>query len=268
MSIVVCQMGHVGRTSGATGTAGEQKFTAECGQRVALRVGKLGHIVHLLKADVPLAMYEGDLFVAIHADGASNREVHGASVGYRTPEGRTFAESWRRHYIQNGWTGGFKGDNYTAALAGYYGVRNAVNQGNRRAFILEAGFLSNLPDSDPNVEDAQLLASPKGPDRVAIAVAAAVVDMVGAKCPPSPHPAGIPAYPGLVSYGDGMPPNSPDPAVGTWQNQFRHHGYNLVVDGMFGLQTLQVVRDWQSKHHLTIDGICGPATWHSVLFER
>src|SRR5690606_22753379 len=102
-------------------------------------------------------------------------------------------------YQANGWSSGFKPDNYTPNLAGYYGVRRAVSVGNRRAFILEAGFHSNPGD-------AALLRSPAGPDRVGIAVAAAVVDILGAKCPPTPQPAGIPPFPGTVRMGDGMPP--------------------------------------------------------------
>lgn len=268
MPLLVVQMGHVGRTSGATGTAGEQAFTAECGKRIVARVKPLGHSVRLIAADEPDNAYKGDLFVAVHGDGSPDVQAHGASVGYRTPEGQTFAHAWIRHYKRNGWTGGFRADNYTANLSGYYGVKRAVNVGNRRAFILEAGFLTNRPDADPNVEDAQLLASPAGPDRVAIAVAGAVIDMVGTRCPPSPPLPGIPMYPGIVSFGDGMPPENPDPNVGVWQNQLKKRGYPITIDGRFGERTLHVVIDWQAKHHLEVDGICGPATWHSLLFDR
>jgi hypothetical protein len=128
---------------------------------------------------VPDSSYRGDLFVALHYDSSTNPSARGASVGYQTPEGNRFAQAWKRHYVANGWTGGFRGDNYTAALAGYYGVRHAVAQGNRRAFISEAGFHSNPGD-------AALLAAPGGPDRVGRAVAAAVAEIMGQAIPTPP----------------------------------------------------------------------------------
>lgn len=43
-----------------------------------------------------------------------------------------------------------------------------------------------------------------------------------------------------------------------WQlNQF---GYNLVVDGKFGKGTLSALKDFQSKHNLDVDGMCGSLT--------
>jgi peptidoglycan hydrolase-like protein with peptidoglycan-binding domain len=39
----------------------------------------------------------------------------------------------------------------------------------------------------------------------------------------------------------------------------------LAHDGMFGSQTEQAVRAYQARNGLTVDGICGPATWRSIL---
>lgn len=255
MSLIVVQRGHVPRTSGATGTRGEQAYSIEAADRVASRVHEIGHQVRIINADVPDSYYRGDMFVALHWDGSANPGVRGASVGYQTPEGQQFASAWKRHYAQNGWTGGFRADNYTSALGGYYGVKRAVAQGNRRAFISEAGFQSNP-------EDMALLASPEGPDRVAIAVAGAITDILGAQCPPgAPQPPGIPAFPGTVRMGDR------GHAVAVWQHELVYRrGYQLVVDGVFGAATNHVVWHFQSTHGLVADCVAGPATWHALLF--
>lgn len=183
MGLVVVQRGHCFRTSGATGAPGEQEFTKAAADRAAFHLRTVGHQVRIINADVPDADYRGDLFVAIHYDSAENPAARGASVGYQTPEGNQFAWAWKRRYVELGWpTGVFKPDNYTAKLHNYYGVRNAVEQGNRRAFIAEAGFHSNPAD-------AALLAAPEGPDRVGRSIALAVVDMIGDPTPaPTPDP--------------------------------------------------------------------------------
>ena len=261
MALVVVQRGHVGRTSGATGAPGEQQFAREAAERVRHHVNGVGHVVRIIDADEPAERYRGDVFVAVHYDSSSNPAVRGASVGWQTPEGRALGQAWKRHYAANGWTGGFRADNYTANLAGYYGVRRAVSVGNRRAIIVEAGFHSNA-------DDRRLLASPAGPDRVGVAVAAAIVDELGATCPPRPQPPGLPAYPGVARMGDR------GAAVRVWQRELNARGgygagpHRLVVDGIFGPRTHHVVCDFQSKHRLVVDGIAGPATWHALIVGR
>ena len=261
MAVLVVQRGHVGRKTGATGAPGEQQFAIEAAERVRHHVNAVGHAVRIIDADEPAVRYRGDAFVAIHYDSSSNPSARGASVGYQTPEGKSFAAAWKRHYAANGWTGGFRGDNYTHNLAGYYGVRRAVSVRNRMAFILEAGFHSNPGD-------AALLRSPAGPDRVGISVAAAVVDILGATCPPGPQPPGLPAYPGVVRMGDR------GQAVRVWQRELNARGgygagpHRLVVDGIFGPATHHVVCDFQRKRGLVVDGIAGPATWHALIVGR
>jgi hypothetical protein len=39
----------------------------------------------------------------------------------------------------------------------------------------------------------------------------------------------------------------------------------LPHDGIYEAQTERAVRDWQTVHSLTVDGICGPQTWASIL---
>ena len=42
------------------------------------------------------------------------------------------------------------------------------------------------------------------------------------------------------------------------------NGYKLDCDGQFGGQTDYVLRAYQEKNGLTIDGICGPKTWSKI----
>lgn len=162
MPELIVQMGHCYRTTGATGTDGEQNYAtkvADACQR--LLHGKGGWVVNPTLADEN--DYRGDAFVAIHCDGSVSQSARGASIGYRTPEGQAFGQAWKRAYAARGWPGGFRPDNYTAALQGYYGVRNAVSAGTRRAFIAECGFLTNQ-------QDRTALTTGLGVERVALAI--------------------------------------------------------------------------------------------------
>lgn len=159
MPILVVQMGHCYRTTGATGTTGEQEFARRVGAACSRLLNeRSGWTVRTILADSGSEV--GDAFAAIHADGSVNSTAHGASVGYRTPEGQVFGQSWKRAYAARGWDRGFRPDNYTAGLAGYYGVRDAVAVGNRRAIIIEAGFMTNP-------EDRAAMTSVAGVERVA-----------------------------------------------------------------------------------------------------
>jgi hypothetical protein len=185
MSLIVVQAGHYRRTTGATGTGGldgdptEQEFNIVAAQACVEEIEKLGHRARLIWADVPDESYRGDGFVAIHCDGSTSRSARGASVGYRNNAGHDFAQAWKKAYYDEGWRG-FRPDNYTAALAGYYGVKHAVNVGNSVAFIAEAGFLTSP-------EDEALLSLPEGPHRFARAVAKAVKDVFGSTVKPQPE---------------------------------------------------------------------------------
>lgn len=52
-----------------------------------------------------------------------------------------------------------------------------------------------------------------------------------------------------------------DPAeVKHWQERLRAHGYDVSVDGRWGPNTEQAVKDFQADHGLTADGKVGPKT--------
>lgn len=261
MGIIVIQRGHVGRTTGATGAPGEQRFATSAARRCEVHLRALGHSVRVIDADpASTSHYAGDLFVALHWDSSTSASASGASVGWQTGEGQHFGARWKHHYRANGWDRGFRDDNYTPALAGYYGVRRAVAVGTKTAVILEAGFQSNAGDM-------QLLAEPQGPDRVGRAVAAAVVDLWGCRCPAGtppgqpPSPPWAPPYPGTVRRG------AVGGAVRVWQEGLRRRSYDIAADGVFGPATDNAVRSWQSRCGLVVDGIAGPATWHQLVYR-
>jgi hypothetical protein len=164
MPVLVVQMGHAYRKSGSTGTTGEQAYaTSVANACVNLLHGRGGWTVRRILADDSLSRYAGDAFVAVHCDGSTSSSARGASIGYRNAAGQRFGQAWKRFYLLRGWTGGFRPDNYTPALAGYYGTGNALSQGNTRAFIAECGFMTNA-------QDRALLTAAGGPTRVALAI--------------------------------------------------------------------------------------------------
>lgn len=172
MPLLIVQMGHCYRKSGATGTSGEQDYATAVGHACMLHLdGVGGWRVRTTLADVD--DYRADAFFAVHCDGSTSASARGASAGYQTAEGQALAQSWKRAYAARGWPI-FRPDNYTAALAGYYGVSNAVAAGTRRAMIAECGFLTNPEDRD-------LLLAPDGPGRVALALG----DALGITQPPT-----------------------------------------------------------------------------------
>lgn len=147
MKTLVIQRGHVPRTTGYTGTAGEQEVVTAIAAE-AVRIGPpAGWQLRVIDADEPDYRYRGDAFIALHCDGSTNRAASGASVGYQTPEGEAFAKRWKAAYAAHGWPHGFKADNYTENLRDYYGFRHALAAGNRACMVAEHGYLTNATDA-------------------------------------------------------------------------------------------------------------------------
>lgn len=44
------------------------------------------------------------------------------------------------------------------------------------------------------------------------------------------------------------------------QVELNRYGYKLIVDGIAGAKTIEALKDYQRKHNLLDDGICGPLT--------
>lgn len=54
-------------------------------------------------------------------------------------------------------------------------------------------------------------------------------------------------------------------AVSAVQSQLAAWGMDVAVDGTFGSQTEQAIRDFQEAHELTADGVVGPQTWAALV---
>jgi peptidoglycan hydrolase-like protein with peptidoglycan-binding domain len=51
------------------------------------------------------------------------------------------------------------------------------------------------------------------------------------------------------------------------QEALREQGYNLDVDGVFGDDTYNAVRDFQANNDLDVDGVAGPDTFGALGIE-
>lgn len=142
---VVLQQGHVPRKRGSTGAPGEQDYaravTADITDNAAALLRAAGHRARVIGADQRVP--RSDAFVAVHYDGSTNSSAKGASVGYRNSRSRALAHAWKRAYDRAGHRWGFRSDNYTPALARYYGTGRAHRAGTPRAIIIEGGFGSH-----------------------------------------------------------------------------------------------------------------------------
>jgi len=140
---LIIQMGHVGRTTGATGTAGEQVFNKAIGQALLLEFGNDPYEIHLMGADnweKPEPNF-ANLFFAIHADGSLNTSARGCSVGYPVPSNPRFAQEIQSAYML---LSGFakRPDNYTIGMKKYYAWSQNHVVANYYA-LLEHGFFTN-----------------------------------------------------------------------------------------------------------------------------
>ncbi len=67
-----------------------------------------------------------------------------------------------------------------------------------------------------------------------------------------------PPYPGYVLRFDN---DRYDIHVKIWQNRMKQRGWRIIVDGIYGPDTLRVVRAFQADKKLRVDEEIGPLTW-------
>ena len=46
-----------------------------------------------------------------------------------------------------------------------------------------------------------------------------------------------------------------------WQTQMAKRGWSIAADGLYGPQTANITRTFQTQKNLTVDGLIGPQTW-------
>ncbi len=72
----------------------------------------------------------------------------------------------------------------------------------------------------------------------------------------------FPKYPGRIMEFSKHP--KVDPALLIWQRRMKQRGWNITPHGMFGPNTLLVVKEFQKEKRLGVDGVIGPKTWASA----
>ena len=60
------------------------------------------------------------------------------------------------------------------------------------------------------------------------------------------------------------------PAVAAMQGGLKYHGFFKQADisGVFDIKTETALLDFQRRHKIDADGICGPITWNEIMFWR
>ena len=60
------------------------------------------------------------------------------------------------------------------------------------------------------------------------------------------------------------------PAIAAMQGALKYHGFfsQNDISGMFDVKTETALLNFQRRHKIDIDGICGPITWNELMFWR
>ncbi len=184
MGSVGCQLGHVPRTKGATGTGGccgvtEQDYVKRLFNTVEPKLQAAGHTPIKILADPP-SYPAMDVFIAFHGDGSVDPGARGCTFGFRddlanAAASKAFGNRWRAEHNAAGYPGGNRPTNSTINLSRYYALRPASKAGADQAIVVEFGFLTNHDDNDWLIKNV---------DRVANALVRTVVAFHGGIAPP------------------------------------------------------------------------------------
>ena len=149
---VIVQMGHVGRTKGATGANGEQEFTKKLGLAMENLLQKTSLNYRVMEADNWLKPEPNKtkIFFALHYDGSTNKDARGYSMGFKPNTDPEFKNAMA---ISFGKLSGFKRrpDNYTSGLKNYYAwttnKKRPIQHVEAKWYaLLEHGFGSNTTE--------------------------------------------------------------------------------------------------------------------------
>jgi len=133
-------------------------------------------------------------------------------------------------------------------------AREAAHLDAFRAFCRQAGLISALKDRDW----ASFARGYNGPGQVehyAAALAAAYARHAAAAAPSDGGAAGGDPVLHLLSRGDD---------VKRLQQLLAAAGFAVDVDGVFGQETKEAVRQFQIGHDITADGVVGSQTWNAL----
>jgi N-acetylmuramoyl-L-alanine amidase len=145
---VLIQEGHVGRTSGNTGSIYnglvESKWNSIVGKEVERILEEKGIDVTRVGANIPIA--NASIAVAIHFDGSDKKCATGASIGHNnSPEAKAMAKRWRAEYSKF-FPFKWHQDNFTKNLSHYYGFSQV--QTSKGFLVLELGELTCKKQTD------------------------------------------------------------------------------------------------------------------------
>jgi len=234
---VGCQLGHVPRTSGKTGTGGccgetEQDYVKRLFNTLEPKLQAAGHTPIKILADPP-SYPAMDVFVAFHCDGSDDSSSRGCSFGFHddlnnAAASKAFGNRWRAEHNAAGFPGGNRPTNYTGALAHYYALRPASEAGADQAIVVEFGFLTNRADNDWLIENV---------DRVANALVRTVVAFHGGDAPPSEEELSVSDADEIMTF-------------------LRQMKQDMVVFGTTGLEkTVEDFATRQRETHKKLDGL-------------
>ena len=91
-----------------------------------------------------------------------------------------------------------------------------------------------------------------------------VLSWAGGSTSTTPPPSGGGTAPPLHVDYFGRSHNSQCADVRTWQQKMRDRGWSISVDQIYGSQSEQVCRQFQSEKGLGVDGLVGPQTWSAT----
>lgn len=125
-----------------TGTAGEAVFVADIQSRLGRLLAADPRLqVTLCPGNIPDG-WTGDVFVSLHADGATSTKASGYSFGYppTSTGSKLLADILSAEYARIPGAPKRRADNYTADMSGYYGWRRTIAPAQ---VLVEHGFLTN-----------------------------------------------------------------------------------------------------------------------------
>jgi N-acetylmuramoyl-L-alanine amidase len=145
---VLIQEGHVGRTTGNTGSIHngliESKWNTIVGKEVERLLEAKDIDVTRVGARIPIA--NASIAVAIHFDGSDTQCATGASIGYNSaPQSKAMARRWRTQY-SSFFPFKWHKDNFTGNLSRYYGFSQV--QTTKGFLVLELGELTCKKQTD------------------------------------------------------------------------------------------------------------------------